>query len=115
DQQQWWCNWIITVLGEHRPVGYVQATVEECDGLLQADLAWVVKPGDQGRGLATEATLAMVDWLGERGVVRYSAHIHPEHAASARVAARLGMRQTSVVEDGEVRWERDVRRFNYGV
>jgi len=114
DQQQWWCNWIITMLGEHRPVGYVQATVEEGDGLLQADLAWVVQPGDQGRGLATEAARAMVDWLGQRGVTRYSAYIHPEHAASAHVATRLGMHQTSVVEDGEFLWEHDSSRLNQG-
>src|SRR5699024_7695232 len=112
DRQQWWCNWIINLLGAHRPAGYVQATVDEVDSLIQADLAAVVQPSDEGCGLATEATWAMVDWRGERGFIRYGAHIHPEHAASAHVAARLGMCQTSVVEDGAVLWEYDSGRLD---
>lgn len=91
DRQQWWCNWIVTALEQSRPVGYVQATVERSSGVLEADVAWVIRPQDQGRGMATEAAAGMIEWLSGHGVVRYAAYIHPEHAASSawihRVAA----------------------------
>lgn len=105
DGQQWWCNWIVTALGVGCPVGYVQATVEHVGGVLQADVAWVIRRADQGRGLATEAARGMMGWLDRHGVVRYAAYIRPEHAASARVASRLGMHRTPVTRDGEILWE----------
>jgi RimJ/RimL family protein N-acetyltransferase len=64
-----------------------------------------VAPAHQGRGLAVEAAAAMVERLAAAGVTRLVAHVHPDHAASAAVAARLGLRRTDVVEDGELRWE----------
>jgi uncharacterized protein len=97
-----WLNWVVVL--DDRPIGYVQATVVGSE----AEIAWVVSPAHQGRGLATEAASAMVDWLGSAGVTRLVAHIHPDHEASARVGARLGLRRTDVVEDGEVRWVRAV-------
>ena len=63
DGQQWWCNWIVITLVESRPVGYVQATVERSSGVLAADVAWVIRPQNQGRGLATEAASAVIEWL----------------------------------------------------
>ena len=109
DGQQWWCNWIVTMLDSARPVGYVQATVERSSGELEANIAWVIQPADQGRGVATEAAAGMMAWLAGHGVRHYAAYIHPEHAASSRVASKLGMRPTTVTHDGEVRWESEDR------
>ena len=50
----------------------------------------------------------MVDWLAAAGIACLVAHIHPDHAASAHVCERLGLRPTDVVEDGEVRWVRSL-------
>jgi uncharacterized protein len=97
-----WLNWVVVL--DEQPIGYVQATVVGSE----AEIAWVVSPAHQGRGLATEAATAMVDWLASAGVTRLVAHIHPDHEASARVGERLGLRRTDVVEDGEVRWVRAV-------
>ena len=105
DGQQWWCNWIVITLVESRPVGYVQATVERSSGVLAADVAWVIRPQNQGRGLATEAASAVIEWLSQCGVVRYAAYIHPDHAASSRVALKIGMHRTALTNDGEIRWE----------
>ena len=102
DGSQRWLNWVV-LLGEE-PVGYVQATVVGS----AAEIAWVISPAHQGKGLATEAAGPMVDWLASTGVTRLVAHVHPDHVASARVAERLGLRRTDVVEDGEVRWVRDL-------
>jgi RimJ/RimL family protein N-acetyltransferase len=42
----------------------------------------------------------------ESGTRRLVAHIHPDHAASSRVAAALGMAPAGVVDDdGEEIWE----------
>jgi hypothetical protein len=47
----------------------------------------------------------MVGWLKLRGVERFVAEIHPGHAASQSVARKLGLRPSTSVEDGEVRWQ----------
>ena len=105
DGSEQWLNWV--VLLDSTPVGYVQATVVGDS----AEIAWVISPSVQGRGLATEAARAMVGLLTAAGVRRLVAHVHPDHAASARVAERLGLRPTDVVEDGEVRWVASVGDF----
>jgi RimJ/RimL family protein N-acetyltransferase len=62
----------------------------------------------QGRGIATEAVIAVRGWLAARGVEKFTAHIHPEHAASHGVATALGLRPTELVDDdGEVVWASD--------
>jgi RimJ/RimL family protein N-acetyltransferase len=93
-----WLNWIVRCEG--RAVGTVQATV---DGGA-ADVAWVVGTAYQGHGYAGEAALGMVEWLRRNGIREVVAHVHPEHRASAAVAARVGLVATEVVVDGEVRW-----------
>lgn len=89
-----WHNWIVRRDGA--AIGYVQATVTHG----AADLAWVVGTAWQGAGYATEASRAMRDRLADRGVATFSAHIHPGHAASHRVAAKLGLHPTGEVDDG---------------
>jgi RimJ/RimL family protein N-acetyltransferase len=94
-----WHNWIVRLEGI--AVGFVQATVSGG----AADLAWVVGTPWQGQGYATESSRAMRDWLAGSGVERFIAHIHPDHAASAAVAAKLGLRPTGRVDDeGEMIW-----------
>jgi RimJ/RimL family protein N-acetyltransferase len=93
-----WCNWIVREDGV--AVGVVQATVTEP----VAELAWIIGPAHQGRGLATEAARAVQEHLRGTGIAEFWAHIHPDHAASASVARRLGLHPTDVIQDGEVRW-----------
>lgn len=105
DNAQWWLNWVVTLRGSRQAIGYVQATVEHRADALEANLAWVISPAEQGCGIAAEATAAMIGWLTATGVHRYVAYIHPEHAASAAVARRQGLHPTEVIEDGEIRWQ----------
>jgi RimJ/RimL family protein N-acetyltransferase len=58
----------------------------------------------QGRGYAAEAARALVGWLADHDVRGLVAHIHPGHAASARVAERAGLQPTGDRVDGEVVW-----------
>jgi RimJ/RimL family protein N-acetyltransferase len=102
DGTQLWRNWIVRPAGTEEPVGFVQATVAG-DGS-SADIAWVIGSPWQGRGYATAAAAAMVDWLCRRGVERFSASIHPDNAASNAVARRLGLRPTDEFDDGERVW-----------
>ena len=105
DGREEWRNWVLRLEPGGEAVGYVQATITG-EGR-RAEIAWVVGLRWQGRGYATEAARALVGWLDARGVAVIQAHIHPEHAASAAVARRAGLRPSGVIEDGEQLWLRD--------
>ncbi len=94
-------------------LGYVQATLTVEDTDLVADIAWVITPSAQHRGIATEAATAMIVCLQEHRVSVVRAFIHPDHHASERVAQHLGLTPTSATVDGEVLWalaESDAQR-----
>jgi RimJ/RimL family protein N-acetyltransferase len=103
DGRDLWLNWVVRERATGRPVGTVQATVSGSETERIAELAWVIAGADQGRGFAKEAVAAMAVWLGERGVGRLRAHIHPDHRASMAVARSVGLAPTDVVVDGEAR------------
>jgi [ribosomal protein S5]-alanine N-acetyltransferase len=77
--------------GERRVVGSIVFHGHPgADGI--AEIAYGVEEGSQGRGLATEATRACVEWaLAQEGVVAVRATTLPWHAASLRVMTKLGM------------------------
>lgn len=94
-----WHNWIVRLEGS--AVGFVQATVIGNT----ADIAWVVGVPWQRQGFASEAAIRMCQSLTEQGVEHFEAHIHPDHLASQKVAAAVGLTESSVIdEDGEVVW-----------
>ena len=100
-----WLNWIVRRRADGAAVGTVQATLEtSADGRRSATVAWVTGVPWQGRGYASEAARALVDWLRARGVERISANIHPGHQASAAVARRAGLHPTVERTDGETVW-----------
>jgi RimJ/RimL family protein N-acetyltransferase len=101
DGRQGWLNWVMRVrTADRATVGTVQATLTGPE----AELAWVVGTAHQGRGYASEAATAVRDWLRTQGIDEVTAHIHPDHPASAGVARRLGLVPTAARQDGEVRW-----------
>ncbi|MGW2018246.1 GNAT family N-acetyltransferase [Streptomyces sp. NPDC001927] len=98
-----WCNWVVRERASGSLVGTVQATVQDAEA--EAEVAWVVGVPWQGRGIAREAVRGLVAWLtGHARVGAVLAHIHPDHTASAAVAAAVGLAPTDVWLDGEVRW-----------
>ncbi|MFI6815317.1 GNAT family N-acetyltransferase [Nonomuraea sp. NPDC050328] len=103
-----WLNWVIRLRDEARLTGTVQATVSPAGEERIAEIAWVVGSPWQGRGIAKEAARGLVEWLGRQGVQVVVAHVHPEHEASAAVAAACGLAPTDIWHDGEVRWERTI-------
>jgi len=108
DGAERWLNWIVRLApddGGDAPgpaIGFVQATVTGAGR--RADIAWVIGVRWQGQGHAAEAAAALVAWLRASGVSTITAHVHPDHVASARVAARAGLVATDAFEDGERVW-----------
>ncbi|WP_457031742.1 GNAT family N-acetyltransferase [Kitasatospora sp. P5_F3] len=99
-----WLNWVLRLEDQGCLVGTVQATVVAGERGSAAEIAWVLGTPWQGRGLAVESARALVGWLGEQSVGTVIAHVHPEHLASAAVAAAAGLVATDEWQDGEVRW-----------
>ncbi|WP_234343407.1 GNAT family N-acetyltransferase [Streptomyces sp. NRRL F-5123] len=105
DAEVVWCNWVVRLESAGRLTGTVQATITG----ERAEVAWVVGTAWQGQGIAKEAAHGLVEWLRGKGVTTVVAHVHPEHAASAAVAAAVGLVATGERQDGEVRWQSDIR------
>lgn len=103
-----WLNWVILLREEDRLAGTVQATVTRSNEDSVAEIAWVVGSRWQRRGIATEAARGLVDWLSRWPVRAITAHIHPDHGASAAVAAAAGLAPTDEWHDGERRWRRPI-------
>ncbi|MER6302664.1 GNAT family N-acetyltransferase [Kitasatospora sp. NPDC001539] len=106
DPAEQWGNWVLRLRADGALTGYVQTTVRAG----AAELAWVVGTPWQGRGLATEAARALLAHLTALGTTTVTAHIHPDHHASARVARALGLHPTPRTQDGETRWQADLPR-----
>jgi RimJ/RimL family protein N-acetyltransferase len=104
DGREAWLNWIVRLREDDAAIGYIQASVAEDN----ADVAWVIGVAWQGQGYASEAALAMVEWLNAQGFVSIRACVHPDHAASAAVAQRCGLSPTDEMVEGEVVWRRVV-------
>lgn len=79
----------------------------------EAEIGYAVLPAFRGRGYATEATAALVDWaFAHPDVVRVAAQAEPSNLASVRVLEKAGF-----VPDGEGEEEgcvRFVRRRDLG-
>jgi RimJ/RimL family protein N-acetyltransferase len=81
-------------------VGHCGLLDKEIAGRLEIELVYVIAPAAWGQGFATEAGRAIRDHaVTALGCQRLVALIHPENAASERVAVKLGFR-----------YERDVER-----
>jgi RimJ/RimL family protein N-acetyltransferase len=72
------------------------------------EVGYSVLPEHQGRGYATGAVGAMVEWaLAQQNVMRVIAETLPEFASSIRVLGKLGFRQVPGGSDtGVIRFER---------
>lgn len=66
----------------------------------RVDVGWLMLPGFQGKGLMTEAALALIRYLiDDLGVRKIEALIHPDNKPSRALAKRLGFR----LEGGPIR------------
>ena len=116
DGTEVWHNWIVRLAGgrggagRRRPADQRSGSCRRRSPTTAGPPTWRGRSASpwQGFGYATEAAVAMVDWLVAHGVRTVTAHVHPEHEASAGVARRVGLAPTERIEDGEVVWRRVV-------
>jgi RimJ/RimL family protein N-acetyltransferase len=97
--EHWW-GWFIVRRATREVVGSLGLAAEPDAGAVQ--LGYTIYPQFEGQGYATEAARAVATWaLGLPGIVRVRSTIPPWHAASLRVAAKLGMQQTGTSHDDD--------------
>src|SRR5438132_12320470 len=77
-----------------------------------AEIAYSIAPSYQGKGYATEAARALIDYaISDRRVRAIRAHTLPQVNASTRVLEKCGFKKTCEVVDSENnlvwRWERE--------
>ena len=71
-----------------------------------AEVGYEVLPVHRGRGFATEAARAMIDWAHrEHGVTLCISGVAPENLPSLRVNEKLGFVPTGQIVDGELIFE----------
>ncbi|CAA9556160.1 MAG: hypothetical protein AVDCRST_MAG19-1235 [uncultured Thermomicrobiales bacterium] len=87
-----WAEYAVELTEEGRVVGSVSLKIDD-DVSRQAELGWFFAPRYQGRGLATEATAALMRYGVGLGVHRFYAVADPRNIASTRLMERLGMRR----------------------
>lgn len=87
-----WLGWALADKRADRCIGMVNYHHRETRNK-RLEIGYILAPAQQGKGLMTEALQAVLDHcFGPLGVHRVEALIHPDNAASIRLAERLGFR-----------------------
>lgn len=91
--------WIVELRESGRFIGQCGLTMQEVDGVWEPEVGYLFLRAYWGRGYATEAAAACLDYgFDRRGYARIICLTTPENAPSRRVAARLGMRLEREIE-----------------
>ena len=92
--------WVITLLHDDRAIGAISTRVL----LHTADVGYLLDRHHWGKGYATEATRAIVDWaLSVPSIRRVWATCDTENAASARVLEKAGLEREGTLRRAIVR------------
>ncbi|MBA3726078.1 MAG: GNAT family N-acetyltransferase [Armatimonadetes bacterium] len=83
--------WLVMSKATGEPIGQVGLAEQEVDGARETEVGYILHRPLWGRGYATEAAKACLDYAEEIGKTRIVALIRPVNEPSMRVAARLGM------------------------
>lgn len=85
--------WPVVELGTETVVGHCGLLPKTVNGQKEIELVYVIAADHWGRGYATETAAAIRDHaFRDLGLPRLVSLIDPEHAASGRVALKLGMK-----------------------
>jgi ribosomal-protein-alanine N-acetyltransferase len=100
-EAQWW-NWLVVRYEDGEAVGSV-AFGGEPDAAGAVLIGYAMYPGHEGRGYATEAVKAMVEWaFAQPGVKTLRALAPVWNTPAVHVAEKVGMRPVASDEDDEV-------------
>ncbi len=89
--------WVLVDHESGALVGRVGLHRTSVGGELVTELAWTIRPGWQGRGLATAAAAEGLALACSVGLDELVALVLPANVASCRVAEKLGMRSSAKV------------------
>lgn len=85
-------KWAVFLKAEKRIIGYCGIAIEEIDGKQETELGYRLSDRYWGKGLATEAAKAALEYgLNELKLLYILAVVQPENKASIRVIEKLGM------------------------
>ncbi len=102
DTTELWLNWALERREDNQIVGVVQATVPI--SRTHADIAYVLGSSFRGRGIATDAVGAMLEFLREEVRVRtVRASVDSRNLPSLRVLERLAFRIDDATDPSSVR------------
>jgi RimJ/RimL family protein N-acetyltransferase len=92
--------WVWSVFERDRPTEFLGCSLLSPEPMLnRIELAYRFKRSAWGRGIATEAGRACLDFaFGECGLLEIVALAYPENVPSQRVLAKLGFKQTGYHE-----------------
>lgn len=77
---------------DDRLLGDVSLVIKSA-AMAEAEIGWIFHPDHGGRGYATEAARALLDFaFGPLNAHRVIAELHPDNDASVRLCRRLGLR-----------------------
>ena len=97
----WW-NWLVIRQADREAVGAV-AFGGKPDAAGAALIGYAMYPGHEGRGYATEAVKALIEWaFAQPGVNTVRALAPVWNTPAVHVAEKVGMRPVSSDEDDEV-------------
>ena len=92
-----WGDSLVVLLDEPRIIGSVVFKGLPADGI--AEIGYGIEEGSRSQGLATEATLACVEWaLAQPGITCVQATTFPWHHASLGVIRKCGLVEIDVRE-----------------
>src|SRR5687767_1483130 len=98
---EWW-NWLVVRRDNRQAVGSV-AFAGAPDAAGAVLLGYAMYPGREGRGYATEATQAMVEWAFSQPGVRIVRVLAPVwNTPAVHVAEKVGLRPVGSYEDDEI-------------
>jgi len=111
------CNevaWRVRVIVERSSstvVGSINLKGQPIDG--DVEIGWGLNDDARRKGYATEASAAVIRWVGQQaGVSSISATVPDDNYPSQRVAARLGLVRTSQTRRGLPLWQHTVERVS---
>lgn len=85
--------WMVELKATGEPIGQAGIMFIDIDGKREAGLGYMIHADHWGRGYATEAAAACVEWaFANLDVARVVAPVRPVNAPSIRVAEEIGMK-----------------------
>ena len=106
EQGEWYAIWLVV---RHDGVRVGNLSFKGLDEDGSVEIGYGINAEYQGRGYATEAVKAVVDWsMNQAGVLRVEAETEPYNKASQRVLAKCGFVPNGIIGEEGPRYVKKV-------